>query len=224
MLILGLVGAVFMALALVARHRQSPAANIAVNLLGYTNRSGSLVAEMQVTNKGLGSVVYGAYGSIPYGWVKAQTITGWTNGRMAPPFTGSIVVVPPKASVAFSFPLPEGTLHWRCGFGIQTANVRERTAYRLFKSGVSSRADRIPICGRLLGLMLNLLPSKTTSELDFQSDLFDVEAPKQKQAEPAAVRSDCSFGAKADGAGRSAIAVHVARRWLCSGVRPLITP
>jgi hypothetical protein len=177
-----LVAAVVMALALAVHHHQSPAPNIAVNLLGYTHRSGFLVAEIQVTNKGLGSVVYGAYGSMPYGWVKAQTMTGWTNGRMAPPFTGSILVVPPKSSVAFSFPLPEGTLHLRCGFSIQTANLRERTAYRLFQSGASSRANRTPICGGLLDLMLNLLPSKTKSKLDFQSDLFDVEAPEHNPA------------------------------------------
>jgi hypothetical protein len=182
--LLGVVGAVIMALALGVRHRQSPAPDIAVSLVGYTNRGGFLVAELQVTNKGLGSVIYGAWGSIPFGWVKAQTTTGWTDGRMAPPFTGSILVVPPKSSEAFAFALPGGTLRWRCGFCIRTANVRERTACRLFDLGVSSRVDRIPICGRLLDLLLDLLPSKTEPEHQFQSALFEVGDSGHNPASP----------------------------------------
>lgn len=182
LVLLGVVGAMAMALALGVRHRQSPAPDIAVNLMGYTNLGGFLVAGMQVTNKGLGSVIYGAWGSIPYGWVKAQTITGWTNGRMAPPFTGSILIMPPESSQAFSFALPGGTLRWRCGFCIRTANVRERTACRLFDLGVSSRVDRIPICGRLLDLLLDILPSKTEPEHEFQSALFEVGDSGHNQA------------------------------------------
>ena len=166
-----------MALALGVRHRQTPAPDIALNLLGYTNRGSYLVAEMQVTNKGPGSVTYGAWGSIPYGWVKAQTAVGWTNDRMAPPFTGSILIVRPGSSAAFSLALPRGTLRWKCGFCVGTATVRERTAWRLFELGIFSRVDRIPICDRLLGLLLDLLSSKTKRSLDFESDLFEVGAP-----------------------------------------------
>jgi hypothetical protein len=141
-----------------------------------------LVAQLSLTNIGTAAVSYGAWGSIPYGWVRVQTTAGWTNDRMAPPFTGSILIVRPRSGAAFSLALPQGTVRWQCGFSVGTPSLRERTTWRLLELGLLSRADHIPICGRLLDLVLDLLPSKRGPELEFKSSLFEVDAPLHNPA------------------------------------------
>lgn len=165
---------------------------VALSVAGYTNRATSLVAQLSLTNIGTAAAIYGAWGDIPYGWVRAQTTAGWTNKRMAPPFTGSIIIVRPRSGAAFSLALPQGTVRWQCGFSVGTPSLRERTAWRLLELGLLSRADHIPICGRLLDLLLDLLPCKRGPELEFKSSLFEVGAPlhnKSLQATAAAPAS-----------------------------------
>jgi hypothetical protein len=158
---------------------------VALTVVGYTNRANFLVAQISLTNIGTAAVSYGAWGDIPYGWMKAQTTAGWTNDRMAPPFTGSILIVRPRSGAAFSLALPRGTVRWQCGFAVRTASFRERTVERLFELGLLSRADRIPICGRLLDLVLDLLPSRRGPELEFKSSLFELGPPLHNKARAA---------------------------------------
>jgi hypothetical protein len=184
--LLGVVGAAVMALALGVRHRRSAAPDLEVNLLGYTNRGGFLVAEMQVTNKGPRSVMIYQWdevlpwGSLPFAWAKARTLTGWKDGGVVRPIA-YFLVVPPKSSEAFAFALPGGTLRWRYGFSFRTAYLRERTACKLSDRGVISRVDCKSNCGRLLALLFRRQASKGHH---FQSAVFDVGDSGHNPASP----------------------------------------
>src|SRR5438094_10151497 len=124
--LLGILGVALLALFFTARRRPPPPPIIALSVLGYRQRGSSVSATVRLTNRGAGTVIYEAWGSIPYGWLKAETSTGWTNDELAPRFTGCPVVVPPGASEWFSIPLPPTVQRWKCGFAVRPACLRER--------------------------------------------------------------------------------------------------
>jgi hypothetical protein len=131
--------------------RPSTAPAVALIVAGYTNSPHFLVAQVSLTNKGIAAVSYGAWGPIPYGWVKAQTAIGWTNKELAPHFTGGTVVIPPGAAQTFSVVLPAATLRWQCGFSVRKATIRERAVWSLFRSRLPHRI--YPMCGWFLGFL-----------------------------------------------------------------------
>jgi hypothetical protein len=147
-----------------------------LNVVGYTNRAGFVLARVGLTNKGAIMIGYEAWGSIPYGSVKAQTSTGWTNKELAPHFTGGTVVLRPGEGRRFSVVLPSATRRWQCGFSIREATIQERAYLSIENMRLPRRA--YPLCGWFLGL----LPHKSPTEQDFDSDVFEVDNPPHNQA------------------------------------------
>jgi hypothetical protein len=164
-------GAVIAAILWTIGPRPSTTPSVALTLVGYTNSAHFLVAQVSLTNAGRTAVSYEAWGPIPYGWVKAQTATGWTNTELAPNFTGGTVVVLPGACENFRVVLPAATLRWQCGFSVRRATIRERAASIILSSRLPYRV--YPVCEWFLGFLPNRLPS----EQDFDSEVFQVSPP-----------------------------------------------
>jgi hypothetical protein len=146
--LLVLLGAIILAvwLSYIWRHPPSSAPVASITLLGYTNitmsdpdsshftypeRGEWLRARMNLKNEGKVSISYAAWGSEPYGWAKAETPQGLTNGCLAPPFTGGIAVLAPGSNAVFGVWLPADTIRWECGFSVETASVRDRAIGKL---------------------------------------------------------------------------------------------
>jgi hypothetical protein len=89
-----------------------------------------IVADLQLTNKSAASLVYASWAGEPYGWLRAETPSGWINKALAPPFTGDRTVVRPRECVTFPALLPPETLRWRCGFEVRRASTQD-VAWRL---------------------------------------------------------------------------------------------
>lgn len=155
---------------------------ITMNVIGYTNQSGILLARVRLNNKGRVPVSYqspvptlGAIGFIPCGWTKSQTTTGWTDGKLGP-FASSTFVLPGSSSVCFTVVLPLSTLRWKFGFSVRQSSVGERTYLSAVKSGPSTRF------GFAQRWLLLLLPSKTQPEQQFESDLFELAVPEHNES------------------------------------------
>jgi hypothetical protein len=131
-------------------------------------------AQVLVTNISGISLMYASWGTEPYGWVKAQTPTGMTNSRLAPPFTGDATLIPPKGSATFPAWLPANTIRWRCGFVVRAASLRERAAWALFRT---SWAHHL---GRPLEWGIGLLPSKEGPAQEITSNELLVETDSNK--------------------------------------------
>ena len=132
--------------------------------------------QLLLTNNSTLNLVYASWGTEPYGWVKAQTMTGWTNGRLAPPFTGLFTLVPPRGSVTFPAWLPAETIRWRCGFAVRGASIRERTAWRLAGTGWERHL------GRVLGWGIQLLPSKPGPAQELSSEELEIDVKPHNKA------------------------------------------
>lgn len=104
------------------------------NIFVFPGRGKWLEAKMCLTNEGSEDISYGAWGDEPYGWAKAQTDEGMTNGYLAPPFTGDTAVLRPGSSITFIVDLPTNTVKWQCGFDVATSSLRERAIWRILDS------------------------------------------------------------------------------------------
>ena len=133
---------------------------------------------MLLTNEGAVSVSYASWGTEPYGWAHAQTAIRWTNGELAPHFTGSSTLVRPHSSSTFRVWLPAGTLRWQCGFSVRSASIRERAAARMFDIGWWNRLSPLSDWG------LRLLPFKTGANQEVQSDKYEVEPVSHNLGKP----------------------------------------
>lgn len=176
--VVGLAGALALlcALLLTFQRRTLPPPTIGLSVVGYREQGNSLVATVSLTNTGTGTVVYEAWGSIPYGWLKEDTGTGWTNRDLAPRFTGSAVIVPAGSSETFSIHLPRAVQHWKCGFGVRSACLRERVAGQIFRKQLPRWL--YSICGWLL----ERIPYRPEHEKQFESDTFNVNAAAHNPA------------------------------------------
>lgn len=153
---------------------------VTLTVLGYTNvtdysshafHQGEWIrAQLAMTNEGNMSVSYTDTGDgrTPGGWIKAQTKSGWTNGPLSWHLSPVFVLVRPKASITFSAWLPAGTLRWQCGFGIRTASLKERLAWRSFENRWWNRI------GPIGWWVIKQLPNKTGPEQEFKSDEYEV--------------------------------------------------
>jgi hypothetical protein len=143
-------------------------ANPDTNVFAYPGRGSWLRAQMVLTNEGGVSISYGAWGDEPYGWANVQTDQGTTNGYLAPHFTGGTALLRPGRAAKFWVVLPTNTLQWQCGFGIETASVRERAIWRVLESRFSRRVPEV------LFYPVRLLPDKTGPSLEVKSGLFQI--------------------------------------------------
>jgi hypothetical protein len=170
--------AVLLVLVLIINNRPPPVPDISLNLLGYTNRNGYLIAEMKITNVGQSSVSYDAWGGIPRGWLQSETATGTTNDNMAPLFRGGLIVLRPGNAVAFSLALPQDSLRWKCGFSFSASSARERLADRMIRAGFFRNS--IKPLETISRWFLQCVPGKHQSERQFESKPFDVPAAAEK--------------------------------------------
>jgi hypothetical protein len=164
----------------VSHYQPSATPSARIILVGYTNVTVTnsdilthgkwLRAQMAVTNEGNSSFTYRSWGSEPYGSVRAETVMGWTNGHMAPPFTGLFTVVRPHGASAFSVWLPPNTLRWQCGIPLQTSSMRERAIWKVLQL-----PKRIPgFQLQVYAWSFRLLPDKDGKEMPLDSILFEV--------------------------------------------------
>jgi len=165
------LGVAAIALLLTLPQRKSPRPVVAMSIVAYRHQSNTLWATVSLTNKGAGTVTYEAWGTVPFGWLKAETPAGWTNRDLAPRFTGAFVVLRPGSTKNFSLPIPSATLRWRCGFYIRPASFRERMVGRITESGLAMRL--FP----LYGWIVELIPYRRESDEEFKSGLFKIDRP-----------------------------------------------
>jgi hypothetical protein len=149
-------------------YRTFTMSNPDTNVFVYPGRGTWLRAQMVVTNEGQASISYGAWGAEPYGWAKAQTDHGSTNGYLAPPFTGSFALLRPGCAATFVVDLPTNTLQWQCGFKVETASVRERVLWRVSESRLLSEFPEAIID------LVRFLPDRAGPSVEIQSRLLGI--------------------------------------------------
>lgn len=150
-------------------YRNFTMSNFDTNAFVYPGRGCWLNADMVLTNEGSVSISYGAWANEPYGWANVQTHQGTTNGYLAPHFTGGTAVLRPGCAAKFWVVLPTNTLQWQCGFGIETASVRDRAICRVLESRVSRLLPEV------LLYPVRLLSNKTGPSVEVKSGLFEIE-------------------------------------------------
>ena len=133
------------------------------NVFCYPGRGSWLQAQMLLTNEGRVGISYGAWDHEPYGWANVQTEQAMTNGYLAPPFTGDTDLLRPNSSTTFSVFLPTNTVHWQCGFTIETTSLRESVYWRILESKFSKRFPSI------FFLPLLILPDKFGPRVEVKS-------------------------------------------------------
>lgn len=157
---------------------------------GYTNvglasraawhKGDWLLAQVVVTNQSLVTLRYIIGQGEPYGWVRAKTATGWTNGHLTPPLGGSYPFVRPGSNAIFTAWLPTGTVQWQFGVRLRTASVRERAPLRFFELGWWDRP--VGDVGRFFRWSFRLLPDMRGAEQELESDLFEVGVRQSNEA------------------------------------------
>lgn len=181
MLAIGIVAAW---LVLAWRHPPSSVPVASISLLGYSKVTLSnrnlkaspypwgeewIEAKMNLKNEGKASISYHAWGDEPYGWAKAQTPKGLTNGYLAPPFTGGIIVLQPGSNRVFWVDLPASTSRWECGFSVEEPSVRERVVWKMLRSGI------LIWLGKHCEWVLDLLPDKEGPEAEVKSGSLEID-------------------------------------------------
>jgi hypothetical protein len=134
------------------------------NVFVYPGRGKWLEARVELKNKGITAISYGAWGDEPYGWATAVTPDGTTNGFLAPHFTGGTALLAPGSKKVFWVCLPPDTLKWECGFSVATASARERAFSRL----VQTRS------WPLFAWPLRLLPDTPGQEVEVRTGPLEV--------------------------------------------------
>jgi hypothetical protein len=128
-------------------------------------------ARMILKNEGHGSICYEAWAGEPYGWAIAKTADGKTNGYLAPRFTGGFIVMKPGETNTFWVYLPSNTLHWQCGFDVETPSAMDRAAWRVQASPTLSRLPDF------MYLPLRLLSDERKMRAEVKSQVIDLTNP-----------------------------------------------
>ncbi len=143
---------------------------ISIDLLGYTNRSGRLFADLAITNQGKVSASYDGFLDLPVHVLRVQTPVGWTNFHHGPRTYSRFLE--PGSGQHLRIELPLDAVRWGIIMRVGSASVRERAeaeveGYRRWRS-LGSYFLR---CG------LKVLPNRRVHERDVESPLFQVAEP-----------------------------------------------